>query len=87
MFVPMAAGVLALVMGVHGSRAANVPNKAAGLTPFALVMAALAAICVGVAVYLGNGMTPVVAVVALPAVLDLLVAYFSRQVQHALDRA
>lgn len=86
-FVPMVAGVLSLTMGIHGARAANVPQKAAGLRVFAAVIFVLTCAVFALALYMGHGLT-VFAYLILPAVLlDLLIFVFAQQTKRALDRA
>lgn len=86
-FVPMAVGLLSLIMGVHGARAANVPLKAAGLRVFALIILLLTCGAFGLAVYMGHGLSLVAYVIVPAAVIDLLIMIFSFQTKRALDRA
>lgn len=86
-FVPMAVGLLSLILGVHGARAANVPLKAAGLRVFALIILLLTCGAFGLAVYMGHGLTLVAYVIVPAAVIDLLVLIFSFQTKRVLDRA
>jgi hypothetical protein len=87
LFVPIFSGLVSLIMGIHGARAANVPQKAAKLRIFALVMTLISAAAVGVSLYLGRGFTLIAGITAGSLVLYILIVLFSHFVQRALDRA
>lgn len=86
-FAPMATGVLSLVLGVHGARAANVPSNAPKLRTFALVITVLSCAATGVGVYLGRGFSGFVWVCLIGTLLDLMIVLSAHAVKRALDRA
>lgn len=86
-FMPMVAGILSLVMGVHGARAANVPSNAQKIRTFALVITILSSVTTGLAIYLGNGLTNFAYVCFVGTIVDLLIVIFAHQVKRAPDRA
>lgn len=86
-FTPMAAGVLSLVLGVHGARAANVPSNAQKLRTFALVITLLSCAVTGLAAYLGHGPSSFMYVCAIGTLLDAMIVFSAHAVKRALDRA
>ena len=81
-----ACGILSIVLGIHGARAANVPSKAKSLRTFAFVISLLCGAALGGALYYGHGFTSFAVICSCGFVVDVAIIVAAHQVKRALDR-
>jgi hypothetical protein len=82
----LACGILSVLLGIHGARAANVPSNAKGIRSFAIVISLLSCALFGLAIYKGRGFTYFSAICLVGFIADLLIVIFAHLLQRSIER-